>query len=115
MTHYVGTIASNGSTFGSSLVRSVSRVLTLCLLSDTLTSLFTPEYRGSPFVTEIGVGKLIKGWDEGTPPIFLVCVAPVALLMVADMVRCPSANARLTSDIESIAGLRACRAHDRCL
>jgi len=40
-THYVGTIVSNGSTFGSSLVR------------------------GTPFVTEIGVGKAIKGWDEG--------------------------------------------------
>jgi len=40
-THYVGTIVSDGSTFGSSLVR------------------------GAPFVTEIGVGKAIKGWDEG--------------------------------------------------
>jgi len=37
----VGTIVSDGSTFGSSLVR------------------------GAPFVTEIGVGKAIKGWDEG--------------------------------------------------
>jgi len=40
-THYVGTIVGKGSTFGSSLVR------------------------GSPFITEVGVGKLIKGWDEG--------------------------------------------------
>ncbi|KAI0002913.1 peptidyl-prolyl cis-trans isomerase [Russula compacta] len=40
-THYVGTIVSDGSTFGSSLAR------------------------GTPFVTEIGVGKAIKGWDEG--------------------------------------------------
>jgi len=40
-THYVGTIVSNGSTFGSSFIR------------------------GTPFVTEIGVGKAIKGWDEG--------------------------------------------------
>jgi len=39
--HYVGTIVSDGSTFGSSLVR------------------------GTPFITEIGVGKVIKGWDEG--------------------------------------------------
>ncbi|KAI9512740.1 peptidyl-prolyl cis-trans isomerase, partial [Russula earlei] len=39
--HYVGTIVEDGSTFGSSLVR------------------------GTPFVTEIGVGKAIKGWDEG--------------------------------------------------
>ncbi len=34
--------------------------------------------------------------------------------MVADMVRCPPANAWRTSDIESVAGLRACRARDRC-
>ncbi|KAK0525685.1 hypothetical protein OC834_004067, partial [Tilletia horrida] len=23
--------------------------------------------RGSPFVTQIGVGRVIKGWDEGVP------------------------------------------------
>jgi FKBP-type peptidyl-prolyl cis-trans isomerase len=23
--------------------------------------------RGSPFVTEIGIGRVIKGWDEGVP------------------------------------------------
>ncbi|KAH7106910.1 peptidyl-prolyl isomerase [Auriculariales sp. MPI-PUGE-AT-0066] len=23
--------------------------------------------RGSPFMTQIGVGKVIKGWDEGVP------------------------------------------------
>ena len=23
--------------------------------------------RGTPFVTQIGVGKVIKGWDEGVP------------------------------------------------
>lgn len=27
--------------------------------------------RGSPFCTEIGVGKVIKGWDEGVPQLSL--------------------------------------------
>ncbi|WP_241247659.1 FKBP-type peptidyl-prolyl cis-trans isomerase, partial [Candidatus Protofrankia datiscae] len=27
--------------------------------------------RGSPFVTQIGVGKVIKGWDEGVPQLSL--------------------------------------------
>ncbi|KAH6905804.1 hypothetical protein BKA70DRAFT_1372925 [Coprinopsis sp. MPI-PUGE-AT-0042] len=27
--------------------------------------------RGAPFVTEIGVGKVIQGWDEGVPQLSL--------------------------------------------
>ncbi|KAG2037834.1 hypothetical protein BDR03DRAFT_362461 [Suillus americanus] len=44
--HYVGTL-ENGTTFDSS------------------------RDRKDPFVTQIGVGKVIKGWDEGVPQLSL--------------------------------------------
>ncbi|RSH91223.1 FK506 binding protein proline rotamase rapamycin-binding protein [Saitozyma podzolica] len=44
--HYVGTLL-DGSKFDSS------------------------RDRGSPFVTQIGVGRVIKGWDEGVPQLSL--------------------------------------------
>jgi len=44
--HYVGTLL-DGSKFDSSVDRK------------------------SPFVTKIGVGKVIKGWDEGVPQLSL--------------------------------------------
>jgi len=46
MIHYVGSL-SNGKVFDSS------------------------RDRGSPFVTHIGVGKVIKGWDEAVPQLSL--------------------------------------------
>ncbi|KAG1820698.1 peptidyl-prolyl cis-trans isomerase, partial [Suillus variegatus] len=49
--HYVGTL-ENGTPFDSSRDRQASHLL-------------------SPFVTQIGVGKVIKGWDEGVPQLSL--------------------------------------------
>ncbi|KAH8080866.1 macrolide-binding protein FKBP12 [Filobasidium floriforme] len=45
--HYVGTLQSNGNKFDSS------------------------RDRGQAFVTPIGVGRVIKGWDEGVPQLSL--------------------------------------------
>ncbi|KAF9509958.1 hypothetical protein BS47DRAFT_1373394 [Hydnum rufescens UP504] len=53
--HYVGTLA-NGSKFDSS------------------------RDRGAPFETTIGVGKVIKGWDEGVPQL---SVGEKAILIVS--------------------------------
>merc|ERR1719161_3102098 len=45
--HYTGTLTFNGAKFDSSVDR------------------------GQPFVTKIGVGQVIKGWDEGVPQMSL--------------------------------------------
>jgi len=53
--HYTGTLAANGTKFDSS------------------------HDRGQPFSTEIGVGKVIKGWDEG---VMQMCQGEKALLKI---------------------------------
>ncbi|ORE03298.1 peptidyl-prolyl cis-trans isomerase [Rhizopus microsporus var. microsporus] len=45
--HYVGTLLDSGKKFDSS------------------------RDRDQPFVTKIGVGRVIKGWDEGVPQLSL--------------------------------------------
>lgn len=37
--------------------------------------------RGTPFVTQIGVGRVIKGWDEGVPQL-------VRSIMVSGIIDC---------------------------
>ena len=56
--HYVGTL-DDGTKFDSSRDRSVDFAI---LTDHSFSALFDS---GSPFETEIGVGKVIKGWDEG--------------------------------------------------
>ena len=57
--HYVGTLM-DGKKFDSSRDRFVSP-----LLSSTNLLIINPNYRNDPFVTKIGIGQVIKGWDEG--------------------------------------------------
>lgn len=45
--HYTGTLAKDGSVFDSSVKR------------------------GTPFSTQIGVGRVIQGWDQGIPQLSL--------------------------------------------
>jgi len=53
--HYTGTLEANGTKFDSS------------------------HDRGAPFSTEIGVGKVIKGWDEG---VMQMCLREKAKLKI---------------------------------
>merc|ERR1712139_136801 len=53
--HYTATLQTNGTKFDSS------------------------HDRGAPFSTEIGVGKVIKGWDEG---VMQMCQGEKALLKI---------------------------------
>lgn len=68
--HYVGTLI-DGKKFDSSRDRSVILALSLSRPCRTNFS----NYSGEPFVTQIGVGKVIKGWDEGmsTPTVLCSC------------------------------------------
>lgn len=87
----MGTIVGNGSTFGSSLVRSVLVFPITCNSPSPFTDWFRVYDRGTPFVTEIGVGKAIKGWDEGRV-YYIPQTSLSPLLIIADMIRRLTAN-----------------------
>jgi hypothetical protein len=60
--HYVGTLL-DGTVFDSSRKRYVC----FCLCS-SVSLIFPSIVSDDPFITAIGVGKVIKGWDEGEWP-----------------------------------------------
>ncbi|KAG2155965.1 uncharacterized protein EDB93DRAFT_1247607 [Suillus bovinus] len=56
--HYVGTL-ENGTVFDSSRDRQASHLLSMIIADNH------HPHSKDPFVTQIGIGKVIKGWDEG--------------------------------------------------
>ncbi|KAG1786617.1 peptidyl-prolyl cis-trans isomerase [Suillus plorans] len=78
--HYVGTL-ENGTPFDSS------------------------RDRKEPFVTQIGVGKVIKGWDEGVPQLSLGQKAN--LIATSDYVG--EYLKKINSQSDIISGLRSTR------
>ena len=109
----MGTIVSDGSTFGSSLVRSVVRGLSLCSLHFCLRlsqfacgqlthtrpqgcSLCHGDWRRK---SDQRLGRGCAGilWGQSVSP-----------LIIADMARCLTTHTGIQSDIKGIARLRAC-------
>ena len=60
------------------------------------------RYRGSPFETQIGIGKVIKGWDEGMSATH---ASPAAALLTASARRA-TIVARHQGDLDCDARLR---------
>lgn len=78
--HYVGTLL-DGRVFDSSRDRCV---IEHHLASIVLLILYGIR-RGEAFQTEIGVGKVIRGWDEGKPTLLtrqdqLYLIVPIAIV-----------------------------------
>lgn len=69
--HYTGTL-EDGSKFDSSVDRCV-KTFRLYFLPLILLPFVPSTFSQKPFQTEIGVGKVIRGWDEGSCIVFLVC------------------------------------------
>lgn len=76
--HYHGTL-TDGSKFDSSRDR--------CASHDVVSTGANLLHSNDPFKTEIGVGKVIKGWDEGA----FAAVRVVWRSLIIDAIRRPPA------------------------
>lgn len=117
-THYVGTIVSDGSTFGSSLARSVLGEPKIYFFSPLSSFLKRSGRRSHLRIAALLLSPrlvLARRSKAGTRVCPHSVGQSVTLLMVAVMARCPTANTGVQSNIEGITRLRACRVRVPCV
>lgn len=57
-----------------------------------------PRFSGAPFETQIGVGKVIKGWDEGA----LLALTGDLMGPLIDLFRCSSTVLGAESNVDRL-------------